>query len=139
MSRSTPEPRRRGSIDLATFVIIAAIVMGSLFVLERITIIDAVIGIRTNVQLAVALNSEGTKVNTLTITDVGQGRYGELLAQGQADPALDDLLDELGLALVVRDGEHTIFSRGEVREKEGRFVDIALPGLRKGVLGVDAE
>ena len=97
------------------------------------------VGIRTNVQLAVAIDDEGTRINTLLVTDTGAGRYGELLAQDEAGPDVEQTLHALRFSLVVKDGTDVIYSRGMVRDSEGRFVDIALPGLRKGTLGIDAE
>lgn len=145
--------KKGGLSDLAFLVIVASVIVATIFIVSAILeiplvnkVVDFFIGRTLTAKLFVTQVDEGTKLNTFLVIDKGKGRYADLLAFRRAQGFLgssEDVkktLDMLDLFLLVKDETgKNIFLRGNVRELDGKFIDIALPGLKKGRLGIDVE
>jgi len=137
------QSRKGIGVALAVLIIIAGLTVGAVLLLSQIGLLYYFVGIKTTVGLIVDIDDEGTRINSLLVTDKGSGRYSEILGlasvQGsQVDTEdIEKSLEILDVSLVVNEGERRVFQGGDV-VGDGLHIDFPLPGLKKGRIGIDA-
>ena len=129
-----------GWTDLAGLVVVAGLGVFFVFLLTNIPLIHGIIGTNTNVYIVVDIDKQGTMLNSFLQNERDGKEYWEVLgdmkAGGSGSVELEQTVEKLGMSILVKDGDDVLFSEGDVSET---VIDFALPGLRKGKIGVKHE
>lgn len=138
--------RGKGIFDLYGLVIVGGIITTIIVLLISISFVSNIVGIRNVVKLTVDLDDSGSRINGFLDTRKSELSFKEIIGNFRAgEPGdvegLKETLNKLRWNLVVRDElDKDIGPRfGNVRESKGEFVQVALPGLRRGKIGVDIK
>ncbi len=140
--------RFRGQIGLVGLLILAALIVGGVFltgeILKKPVARGIVEALGYDIELDIRSVDEGRRINSLLLLEKDEGRFSEVLGMmgiGEAQGSgIRRSLDALDISLLIEDSQGAALAEfGEVREELGIFVDFPLPGMVKGRMGVDVE
>lgn len=136
--------KKKGIFDLYTLAIIGGLIIAVVLFVLVFAFVSNLISVKSIVKLTVDVDDKGSRLNSFLSSERGGVTYLEILGNTRAgsppEKEVEETLEALDWSLIVEDEtQEPLYTIGDVRRDAGVFVQIPLPGLKKGRIGIDTR